>query len=67
VKYQGKIGRSVTTDRWHYVEWENGKEGSMLLDLQNDSKELKNLVAEPSSSKTVQHLKELLKQIPESN
>jgi uncharacterized sulfatase len=67
VKYQGKIGRSVTTDRWHYVEWENGKEGSMLLDLQNDPKELKNLVAEPSSSKTVQHLKELLKQIPESN
>ena len=66
VQYQGKIGRSVTTERWHYVEWEGGKEGSMLLDLKNDPKELKNLVTDSSAEKTIRQLRELLRQIPES-
>jgi arylsulfatase A-like enzyme len=65
VQYQGKIGRSVTTERWHYVEWEGGREGSMLLDLVNDPRELKNLAADPSEAKTVREMRELLKQLPE--
>ena len=65
VQYQGKLGRSVTNERWHYVEWEGGKQGSMLLDLKNDPRELKNLAADPEAAKTVRQMRELLKQLPE--
>src|SRR5262249_21479493 len=34
VQFQGKLGQSVETERWHYVEWDQGRAGSMLLDLQ---------------------------------
>ncbi len=37
VQYQGKIGKSVRTERWHYVQWEDGKLGEMLLDTAEGS------------------------------
>jgi arylsulfatase A-like enzyme len=64
VQFQGKFGESVSTERWHYVEWDKGQAGSMLLDTMNDSSELKNLSADPSRAPTVQRMKELLKQLP---
>jgi len=64
VQYQGKIGRSVRTERWHYVEWEDGKLGEMLLDNVNDPFELKNLANDPAYAKTVTEMRKLLKQIP---
>jgi arylsulfatase A-like enzyme len=64
VQYQGKIGRSVRTERWHYVQWEDGKLGEMLLDTVNDPFELKNLASDPAYSKTVADMRKLLKQIP---
>jgi uncharacterized sulfatase len=64
VVYQGKMGKSVRTDRWHYVQWEDGKSGEMLLDLQNDPFELKNLAADPAYAKTVSELRKLLTRIP---
>ena len=28
VMYQRKLGKSVSTERWHYVSWDDGKEAS---------------------------------------
>jgi len=64
VVYQGKMGKSVRTERWHYVQWEDGKLGEMLLDTQNDPNELKNLAADPAYAKTVAEMRKLLLQIP---
>jgi len=64
VQFQGKLGESVSTERWHYVEWDEGRAGSMLLDRQSDPHELKNLAEDASQSARVQEMKRLLKQIP---
>jgi len=63
--FQGKLGRSVRTERWHYVEWDEGKAGAMLCDTVTDPHELKNIVADPANAKTVQEMKLLLKQLPD--
>jgi arylsulfatase A-like enzyme len=65
VLFQGKLGRSVRTERWHYVEWDEGRAGAMLCDTERDPHELKNLVVDPAYAKTVAEMKELLKQLPE--
>jgi arylsulfatase A-like enzyme len=62
---QGKLGRSVRTERWHYVEWDEGRAGAMLCDMVKDPFELKNLAADPAHAKTVIEMKSLLKQLPE--
>lgn len=65
--YRDSIGKSVRTARWHYVEWDDGKSGAMLLDLENDPKELRNLVNDPKYAKTVEEMKKLLRQMPTGN
>jgi arylsulfatase A-like enzyme len=62
--FQGKLGRSVRTERWHYVEWDDGKAGALLCDTANDPNELRNLAADSVYAKTVQEMKNLLKQLP---
>src|SRR5262245_24231549 len=64
VMYQGKLGRSITTERWHYVEWDEGRAGSMLLDHRNDPLELKNLVDESGFEGRIKEMKEMLKGLP---
>jgi arylsulfatase A-like enzyme len=64
VQFQGKFGESVRTAGWHYVEWDEGRAGAMLLDAIKDPKELKNLATDPARASTVQEMKTLLKQIP---
>jgi iduronate 2-sulfatase len=64
VRYQGKLGKSVRTERWHYVQWDDGKSGEMLLDHSNDPLELKNLAADPAYAGTVGEMRKLLGQIP---
>jgi arylsulfatase A-like enzyme len=60
----GKIGKSVRTERWHYVEWEDGRDGSMLFDHTKDPHELQNLAQDAAYTSTVKEMKALLKQIP---
>jgi iduronate 2-sulfatase len=67
VRYQGKLGKSVRTERWHYVQWDDGNAGEMLLDHSNDPLELKNLAADPAYSGTVKEMKKLLTQLPMTN
>ncbi|HEV8591260.1 MAG TPA: sulfatase [Pyrinomonadaceae bacterium] len=62
-----KIGKSVRTERWHYVEWEDGKSGAMLFDHNSDPNELKNLANDANYAKVVSDMKKLLKQMPASN
>jgi len=67
VQFQGKFGESVRTERWHYVEWDKGQAGSMLLDTSADPRELKNLSGDSGQAKTVQQMKSLFRQLPQSN
>ena len=62
--FQGKLGKSVRTERWHYVEWDEGKAGAMLFDHSHDPLELKNLANDSAFAKTIQEMKILLKQLP---
>jgi len=64
VLYQGKLGKSVRTERWHYVSWDDGKAGEMLLDHSNDPLELKNLAADPGYAGIVRQMRQLLTQLP---
>lgn len=62
--FQGKLGKSVRTERWHFVEWDEGVAGSMLFESTRDPYELKNLAADPAYAKTVREMKDLLRQLP---
>lgn len=64
VTYQGKMGKSVRTERWHYVQWNDDARSEMLLDTVKDPLELKNLVKDPAYAKTVTEMRKLLTQIP---
>jgi arylsulfatase A-like enzyme len=63
-RYQEKLGKSVRTERWHYVEWDDGKAGAMLFDHSRDPFELKNLADEPAFARQAREMKRLLKQLP---
>jgi iduronate 2-sulfatase len=64
VTYQGKMGKSVRTERWHYVQWNDANASEMLLDTSKDPLELKNLASDPAYAKTVSEMRKLLVQIP---
>jgi uncharacterized sulfatase len=51
------MGRSIRTERYRYTEWDDGKEGTQLYDLESNPGELKNLASEPGSAKIVAELK----------
>ena len=63
--FQGKVGKSVRTEHWHYVEWDEARAGSMLFGNAKDPYELKNLAADPAYAKMVREMKDLLKQLPD--
>jgi uncharacterized sulfatase len=42
------MGRSVRTERYRYMEWDDGKKGAQLYDYEADPGELKNRVDDPS-------------------
>ncbi len=64
VEYRQKTGKSVRTKEWHYVEWDEGKAGSMLFKHPDDPHELKNLADDPKYAKIVTEMKNLLKKMP---
>jgi uncharacterized sulfatase len=37
------VGRSIRTDRWRYIEWDEGRAGSELYDHMHDPQEFENL------------------------
>jgi iduronate 2-sulfatase len=62
--YRGIIGKSVRTQRWHYVEWAEGKSGAMLFEHPKDKFELINLAQDAKYSKVVAEMKALLVKMP---
>lgn len=57
-KLGGKIlGKTVRTDRWRYAEWNDGQDGAMLIDEQNDPHEMKNVFDDPAHAAVVKELK----------
>lgn len=53
-------GRTVRTDRWRYIEWNEGKDGAELYDHVNDPGEYRNLANDPKYAGEVKKLKALL-------
>jgi arylsulfatase A-like enzyme len=54
------VGYSVRTERWRYVEWDDGRLGRELYDQFNDPGELRNLAASPFYAPDVAQMKQLL-------
>ena len=44
------MGHSVSTDRFRYVEWDEGRGGRQLYDHQTDPDELRNLADQPNQA-----------------
>ena len=59
---QVKGGRSVTTERWRYTEWEGGKAGRELYDHARDPLEHRNLAELPEFARVIARLKPSLPQ-----
>src|SRR5262249_34814653 len=63
---EGFMGRSVRTERWRYIEWDDGKRGEQLYDENRDPKEYVNLAEDPKHAAAVMQLKKVLRQAAES-
>ncbi len=53
-------GYSLRTERYRYTEWDGGRHGVQLYDLDADPKEAKNLASDPKHADTVAELKRRL-------
>jgi uncharacterized sulfatase len=60
VEREGVFGRSVRTERWRYVEWNDGTQGSELYDHQADPGEYTNLAGDAAQASTVRSLRAML-------
>ncbi len=56
------MGRSIRTERWCYIEWDGGREGVELYDLQSDPGQLRNVADNPLHAQTTAELRKLLAQ-----
>jgi arylsulfatase A-like enzyme len=57
---QARTGYAVRTPRWRYIEWNAGKAGTQLFDMEQDPKETRNLAADPAHAATVSELRQKL-------
>ncbi|HUU21608.1 MAG TPA: sulfatase/phosphatase domain-containing protein, partial [Phycisphaerae bacterium] len=61
------LGRSARTERWCYTEWDFGRRGVELYDLQSDPRQSKNLARDPKLAPVIEDLKKLLYSGPVAN
>jgi iduronate 2-sulfatase len=54
------MGYSLRTPRFRYTEWDGGKRGVQLVDMDADPSETKNLANDPAYAETVKKLQALL-------
>ena len=55
-KPKDKMGRSLRTERWHYIEWNDGADGVQLYDALNDPREYANLAHDAQRADVVREL-----------
>jgi uncharacterized sulfatase len=60
VERGGFPGYSVRTERWRYVQWDDGRRGEQLYDHDADARELNNLAADPKYADVVGQMKSLV-------
>ena len=58
-------GRSVRTENWRYIRWENAPEAEELFDHRTDPGEWRNLAKDPAHAETVARLRTLLQTLEE--
>jgi uncharacterized sulfatase len=61
VQRGGFPGYSVRTERWRYIEWDDGEKGTQLYDQDQDPRELQNLAGDPKHADVMKELKALVK------
>jgi iduronate 2-sulfatase len=54
------IGHSVRTDRFRYIEWDEGRGGVQLYDYETDPEELHNLADKPMQAERIARMKSRL-------
>ena len=54
-------GHSVRTERYRYIEWDNGRRGAQLYDYTTDPEEQRNLIADAAHADTVSELRGLVR------
>lgn len=60
VQRGGFPGYSVRTERWRYIEWDDGAKGNQLYDHQQDPHEYNNLAGDPAQAAVVAEMKALV-------
>jgi iduronate 2-sulfatase len=55
------MGYSVRTEKWRYIEWDEGKRGTQLYNEADDPEELRNLAEDPKQEKVVAEMRQLLR------
>jgi uncharacterized sulfatase len=56
-KGKGFLGLSVRSEQFRYTEWDEGRQGATLHDLQSDPQETQNLASDPAHAETIAKMK----------
>ena len=51
----------MTTERWRYIEWDDGKQGAQLFDRESDPREYVNLASDAKHEKVLEEMKARMK------
>lgn len=54
-------GYAVRTERWRYIEWDDGQQGAQLYDEKTDPHEYNNLAGDPKHAAVVAEMKTLIR------
>jgi uncharacterized sulfatase len=57
---QPVMGRAITTERWRYIEWDEGRAGRELYDHESDPHELTNVASDLRHAKLIRELQRQL-------